>query len=84
VSGINAERPIIAASRRVRTASPSLRKSPILKPSANLAQGYEVYKFSTADGREYLGFVVGERADATIIRQTDGVQVELKKADIDR
>lgn len=56
----------------------------ILKPSAKLAQGYEAYKFSMADGRELLGFVVGERADATVIRQTDGVQVELKKADIDK
>lgn len=56
----------------------------ILKPSAKLAQGYEAYKFSMVDGREYLGFVVGERADATVIRQTDGVQVELKKADIDK
>jgi putative heme-binding domain-containing protein len=55
----------------------------VLKPSAKLAQGYETYRFEMKDGRTYQGFVVGERADATVIRQTDGVQVELKKVDID-
>jgi putative heme-binding domain-containing protein len=55
----------------------------VLRPSAKLAQGYEAYRFSLADGREYLGFVVSERADATVVRQTDGVQVELKKSDIE-
>jgi len=29
------------------------------------------------------GFVVNERADATVVRKSDGVQVELKKADIE-
>ena len=37
----------------------------ILKPSAKLAQGYETYRFATADGRVFTGFVVSERADAT-------------------
>jgi putative heme-binding domain-containing protein len=55
----------------------------VLKPSAKLAQGYETYSFTLADGRVVQGFVVGERADAAIVRQSDGVQVELKKADID-
>jgi putative heme-binding domain-containing protein len=55
----------------------------ILKPSAKLAQGYEAYRFAMANGRVVTGFVVGERADATVVRQSDGVPVELKKADIE-
>jgi putative membrane-bound dehydrogenase-like protein len=55
----------------------------ILRPSAKLAQGYETVRFVLTDGRVLQGFVVGERADSTLIRQSDGVQVEIKKADID-
>lgn len=55
----------------------------IVQPSAKLAQGYESYRISTVDGRVFIGFVVGERADATVIRQSDGVQVEIAKADIE-
>jgi putative heme-binding domain-containing protein len=54
----------------------------ILKPSAKLAQGYESYRFVMTDERVFTGFVVGERADATVIREANGVQRELKKADI--
>ncbi|HVV99992.1 MAG TPA: c-type cytochrome, partial [Planctomycetaceae bacterium] len=55
----------------------------VLKPSAKLAQGFEAYVFAMTDGRVFQGFVVSERADATVIRQPDGVQRELKKADIE-
>ncbi|VTR95502.1 heme-binding protein : Heme-binding protein OS=Planctomyces brasiliensis (strain ATCC 49424 / DSM 5305 / JCM 21570 / NBRC 103401 / IFAM 1448) GN=Plabr_4796 PE=4 SV=1: CotH: GSDH: Cytochrom_C [Gemmata massiliana] len=54
----------------------------ILKPSAKLAQGYETYRFVTTDDRVFQGFVVGERADATIIRESTGVQRELKRSEI--
>ena len=55
----------------------------VLKPSAKLAQGYETYRFVMTDGRVVQGFVVGERADATVIRTSEGVPQELKKADIE-
>jgi putative heme-binding domain-containing protein len=54
----------------------------ILKPSAKLAQGYETYRFVTTDERVFQGFVVGERADATVIRESNGVQRELKKTEV--
>ncbi|QJX00428.1 PVC-type heme-binding CxxCH protein [Frigoriglobus tundricola] len=54
----------------------------VLKPSAKLAQGYEMYRFITTDERVFQGFVVSERADATVIRESNGVQRELKKAEI--
>jgi putative heme-binding domain-containing protein len=55
----------------------------VLKPSGKLAQGYETYVFSMTSGRTFQGFVVSERADATVIRESDGVQRELKKEEID-
>jgi putative heme-binding domain-containing protein len=55
----------------------------ILKPSAKLAQGYETYVFEMRDGRVITGFVVGERADATLIREANGVERELKRADVE-
>lgn len=55
----------------------------ILKPSVKLAQGYETYKIAMVDGRVFLGFVVSERADATVIRESDGVQRELRKEEIE-
>jgi putative membrane-bound dehydrogenase-like protein len=54
----------------------------VLKPGAKLAQGYEMYRFVMTDERVFQGFVVSERADATVIRETTGVQRELKQADI--
>jgi putative heme-binding domain-containing protein len=54
----------------------------ILKPSAKLAQGYETYRFVMTDDRVFQGFIVSERADATIIRESNGVQRELKKSEI--
>lgn len=54
----------------------------MLKPSAKLAQGYESYRFLMTDDRVFQGFVVSERADTTVIRDSTGVQRELKKIEI--
>lgn len=56
----------------------------ILKPSEKLAHGYETYLFSMHDGRVLTGFVVGEPADAVLIREASGVQRELKRLDIEQ
>lgn len=55
----------------------------ILKPSAKLAQGYETYQFLMVEGRTFQGFVVSERADATMIRESDGTRRELKKDEVE-
>lgn len=55
----------------------------ILKPSTKLAQGYETYQFVTIDGLTLQGFVVSERADATMIRESNGQLREIKKADVE-
>jgi putative heme-binding domain-containing protein len=56
----------------------------ILKPSEKLAQGFESYRFDTADGRVFQGFIVSERADATVIREANGVLRELKRGEIEK
>jgi putative membrane-bound dehydrogenase-like protein len=56
----------------------------ILKPSVKLAQGYETYLFTTADGRVFTGFVVSESADVVLIREADGVERALKRAEIEQ
>ena len=55
----------------------------VLKPSAKLAQGYETYQFITVDGQVFQGFVVGELANATVIRESSGERRELKKVDVE-
>ena len=55
----------------------------ILRPSKKLAQGYEMYSFSMVNGRVFSGFIVSERADATLIRESNGVQRELPRSEID-
>lgn len=55
----------------------------ILKPSEKIAQGYESYRFSTHDGKDYTGFIVSERADTILIRESSGVQRILKKAEVE-
>ncbi len=55
----------------------------ILKPSVKLAQGYETYQFQTIEGLVLQGFIVSQRADATIIREANGVQRELKNEQIE-
>ncbi|HEV3023172.1 MAG TPA: PVC-type heme-binding CxxCH protein [Pirellulales bacterium] len=54
----------------------------ILQPSAKIAQGYESYQFSTADGLVYTGFVVSESATAIRIREANGVERVLDRAEI--
>jgi putative heme-binding domain-containing protein len=56
----------------------------ILKPSAKIVQGYETYLFRLRDGRTMTGFVVGERADAVVIREATGVQREITRTNIER
>jgi putative heme-binding domain-containing protein len=56
----------------------------ILKPSAKIAQGYETYLFGLRDGRTMTGFVVGERADAIVIREATGIQREITRSNIER
>ncbi len=55
----------------------------ILKPSAKLAQGFETYTFVMASGRQYVGFVVSERAGTVLIRESTGIQRELKRSEIE-
>jgi putative heme-binding domain-containing protein len=55
----------------------------ILKPSAKIAQGFETYQFVMSDGKVITGFVVSESANTTLIRETNGVQRELKREDIE-
>ncbi|HJT76505.1 MAG TPA: c-type cytochrome, partial [Gemmataceae bacterium] len=55
----------------------------ILKPSAKIAQGFETYRFDMADGRAFVGFVVSERPQSVVIRETNGAPHELKRADIE-
>jgi putative membrane-bound dehydrogenase-like protein len=54
----------------------------VLRPSAKLAQGFESYRFVTTDERVFQGFVVGERADATVIRESNGLRRELKTDEV--
>jgi putative heme-binding domain-containing protein len=55
----------------------------ILQPSVKIAQGYEAYQFSTADGHVYTGFVVSESAAAIRIREANGVERVLERGEID-
>jgi putative heme-binding domain-containing protein len=54
-----------------------------LQPSVKIAQGYEAYQFSTADGHIYTGFVVSESAAAIRIREANGVERVLERGEID-
>jgi putative membrane-bound dehydrogenase-like protein len=55
----------------------------IVRPSAKIAQGYESYLFATADGQVIQGFIVGERAQSTLIREPNGLPREIRKEDIE-
>jgi putative heme-binding domain-containing protein len=55
----------------------------VLKPSTKIAQGFETYRFDTADGRVYTGFVVSEGARTVVIREATGAQRELQRAEIE-
>jgi putative membrane-bound dehydrogenase-like protein len=63
--------------------SPAELVESILKPSAKIAQGFETYRFEMADGKEYVGFVVSERAKSVVIRETSGAQHVLPLPDIE-
>ncbi len=54
----------------------------ILRPSAKIAQGFETYTFTLADGRLFTGFVVSEGARAVLIREATGVPRELRRDQI--
>src|SRR5262249_22129665 len=55
----------------------------ILKPSAKIAQGFETYVFDMTDGKVYTGFVVSEGAKTVLIRESTGIQRELKLEQIE-
>src|SRR5262249_35066714 len=55
----------------------------ILQPSAKIAQGFETYQFTMADGKLYLGFVVSESARSVLIREATGAQRELKRGELE-
>lgn len=55
----------------------------LLKPEAKIAQGFETFAFVTKQGKVLTGFVVSESADQIIIRQTNGVGVNILKKDIE-
>ena len=55
----------------------------VLKPSVKLAQGYESYRFVMVDRLVFQGFVVSERADATVIRESDGKRREIRKSEFE-
>jgi putative membrane-bound dehydrogenase-like protein len=66
-----------------KRASPAELVESILKPSAKIAQGFETYTFLMNDGKQFTGFVVTESAKTVLIRETSGVQRELKRDEID-
>jgi putative heme-binding domain-containing protein len=66
-----------------KRAKPEELLESILKPSAKIAQGYETYRFELRDGQTVSGFVVGDRAEAVVIRDATGVQRELLRTNIE-
>ena len=55
----------------------------VLKPSAKIAQGFDTWVFVTESGKVFTGFVVTESAEMVEIRQTNGLAVELRQAEIE-
>ena len=56
----------------------------VLRPSAKLAQGFESYLFVMESGKVFTGFVTGESVDKIALRQTNGIPVSLRRADIEQ
>lgn len=56
----------------------------ILKPSAQVAQGFETILFQMSSGRSHLGFVVREAADEVEIRTAEGKSLLLPLEKIER
>jgi putative membrane-bound dehydrogenase-like protein len=55
----------------------------ILKPSAKIAQGFETYTFVMNDGKQFTGFIVTQSAKTVKIRESTGIQRELKLEETD-
>jgi putative heme-binding domain-containing protein len=49
----------------------------VLLPSASLAQGYESYRATIADGEEFCGIMVRQTADTVVLRSASGSEVQL-------
>jgi putative heme-binding domain-containing protein len=54
----------------------------IVKPSAKIAQGFETYKFETADGKVRTGFIVRESGTEVEIRDETGTATEIRKENL--
>jgi putative heme-binding domain-containing protein len=61
---------------------PELLES-ILKPSAEIAQGFDTYGFVTTDGKIVSGFVASESAEDVEVRLATGVPVVLIKTELE-
>ena len=55
----------------------------VLNPSAKIAQGFDTYLFVMDSGKQHIGFVVNESADAVSIRTIEGVAKELSREEIE-
>lgn len=55
----------------------------ILKPDSKIAQGFETNAFSTKDGKVITGFIVSESAQNFLLRQNNGIAVEIKKNSVE-
>jgi putative membrane-bound dehydrogenase-like protein len=55
----------------------------LLRPSAQLAQGFSTNVIFTKQGQLYTGFVVREGADTVILRTAQGRSHEIRKTDIE-
>ncbi len=55
----------------------------ILKPSAKIAQGFETHIFELTNGKKITGFIVKESGADVEVRDSNGVVIVIKKADID-
>jgi putative heme-binding domain-containing protein len=55
----------------------------ILVPSSTLAQGYETYQASVADGRVITGLLVRQSGDTLVLRQASGGDVRLRRDQVD-
>jgi putative heme-binding domain-containing protein len=54
----------------------------ILLPSSTFAQGYESYLVSVADGRDVSGVMARQSAEAIVLRDASGGEVQLRKSQI--
>ena len=55
----------------------------ILKPDEKIAQGFDTYTFVMESGKAFTGFVVSESAETLILRQNNGLPVELLQDEIE-